>query len=105
MTFMVGMGSALITTMYIYGIIKNRGNYLLPYFCLKVFNVVITFLTTLGFYSCLPNIKLWIKMHSDFPYKEELLAMDKQTLDLLLFSTLVAVTLLKVSLRLFKYAV
>ena len=68
-----------------------------PVFCLKVFNLVITILTTLGFYSCLPNVKLWIKVHNYFPYKEELLNMDKQTLELIMFATLLAVTLFKVN--------
>lgn len=69
----------------------------MPYFCLKVFHVVITLLTTLGFYSCLPDIKLWIRMQKFFPYKDELLNLDKQTLDLVIFLVLLAMTLIKVS--------
>ena len=96
-TFLAATGTAMITTIYIYGITQNKASYLLPYFCLKVFNVVITMMTTLGFYSCLPNVKLWIKVQAYLPYKDEILSIDKQTLELIMFASLLIITLFKVS--------
>jgi hypothetical protein len=81
--------------MLIYGIIKNRPSYLMPYFSIKVFQVVMGCLTTLGFYSCLPNVRLWIETHHFFPMKKELLLLENQTLELFVFSILLTSILVK----------
>lgn len=87
--------STLIITMLIYGIIKNKPSYLMPYFSIKVFQVVMATLTTLSFYTCLPNVRLWIQGQNYFPLKYKLLSMDNQSLDLFVFSILLASILVK----------
>jgi hypothetical protein len=67
----------------------------MPYFSIKVFQVVMGCLTTLGFYSCLPNVRLWIETHQFFPMKKELLLLENQTLELFVFSILLTSILVK----------
>ena len=87
--------STFLTMMLIYGVINNKPSYLMPYFSIKVFHVVITCLSTLGFYSCLPNLKLWIMVHKYFPFHDELVSMDKHQLELLVFTVLLVTLLIK----------
>lgn len=95
MAFMITVFSALITSMLIYGVIKNRPCYLMPYFSVKVFQVVMASVTTLGFYTCLPNVRLWIEAHEYFPFKSTVLLVDNQTLELFVFAILLTSILLK----------
>jgi hypothetical protein len=95
MVLMITIFSALITSMLIYGIIKRRPSYLMPYFSVKVFQVVMASLTTLGFYSCLPNVRVWIQSHEYFPFKSTILLLDNQTLELFVFSILLTSILAK----------
>lgn len=101
LVFMVTLCSSLSTLMLIYGVLKNRASYLMPFFCIKVFQVVVTSLSALGFYSCLPNVKLYLASSNrtnPSPLNTFLLSLDKQTLDLLLFTFLLVVVLIKVYL-------
>ncbi|CAF0926464.1 unnamed protein product [Brachionus calyciflorus] len=92
---LITLFSTLIITMLIYGIVKNKPSYLMPYFSIKVFQVVMATLTTLSFYTCLPNVRLWIQSQNYFPLKYRLLAMDNHSLDLFVFSILLASILAK----------
>lgn len=67
----------------------------MPYFSIKVFQVVMACLTTLGFYNCLPNVRYWIETHRYFPMKKELLLLENQTLELFVFSILISSVLIK----------
>jgi len=68
----------------------------MPYFSIKVFQVVITSITTLGFYSTLPDIKLWLKSQSLFlPFKDDFLTLDRQTLELFVFAVFLMTILVK----------
>lgn len=95
MAFMITIFSTLITAMLMYGVIKNRPSYLMPYFSVKVFQVVMASLTTLGFYTCLPNVRLWIESHESFPFKSTVLLVDNQTLELFVFALLLTNILVK----------
>jgi hypothetical protein len=93
--FLITAFSSFIIMMLIYGIIKNKPSYLMPYFSIKVFQVVMSCLTTLGFYSCLPNVRMWIQNHNHFPFKSTILVLDNQTLELFVFSILLSSILIK----------
>jgi hypothetical protein len=93
--FLITAFSSFIIIMLIYGIIKNKPSYLMPYFSIKVFQVVMSCLTTLGFYSCLPNVRVWIQNHNYFPFKSTILVLDNQTLELFVFSILLSSILVK----------
>lgn len=95
MVLLITVFSSFITLILVYGIIKKRPSYLMPYFSIKVFQVVMASLTTLGFYSCLPNVRLWIQNHHQFPFKRSILLLDNQTLELFVFSILLAEILVK----------
>ncbi|RNA31743.1 Lysosomal-associated transmembrane 4A [Brachionus plicatilis] len=87
--------SILIISMLLYGIRKSKPSYLMPYFSIKVFQLVMATLATLSFYTCLPNVKLYIQNHSYFIFKSKLLSMENQSLDLLVFAILLASILVK----------
>jgi len=58
----------------------------------------------LGFYAYMPDIKIWLQMQPDFPFKQNLLELDSQTLQLVVFAFLLFIILAKVYsfIRLFK---
>ena len=67
----------------------------MPYFSMKVFQVVITCLTTLGVYSTLPDVKSWLKLQPLFPFKDVLINLDRQTLELFVFAIFLIMILVK----------
>jgi len=50
----------------------------------------------LGFYAYMPDITVWLRMQPDFPFKQNLLELDTQTLQLVVFAFLLFVILAKV---------
>jgi hypothetical protein len=50
----------------------------------------------LGFYAYMPDITVWFRMQPDFPFKQNLLELDAQTLQLVVFAFLLVVILAKV---------
>jgi hypothetical protein len=50
----------------------------------------------LGFYAYMPDITVWLRMQPDFPFKQNLLELDAQTLQLIVFTFLLFVILSKV---------
>merc|ERR1711931_223978 len=91
----VTASSLAITVMLIYGTARGRPGYILPFFCLQAFDFCISCLTVVGYLSYMPDIKQWIKSQPDLPYKEELLEMPPQTLDLLAISFFFGIVLVK----------
>jgi len=91
----VACSSLAITIMLIYGTARGRPGYIMPFFCLQAFDFCISCLTVVGYLSYMPDIKQWIKSQPDLPYKEELLAMSPQTLDLLAISFFFGIVLAK----------
>ncbi len=51
----------------------------------------------LGFYAYLPDIRVWLRMQPEFPLKNNLLELDTQTLQLVIFTFLLFVILAKVN--------
>ena len=52
----------------------------------------------MGFYAYMPDITVWLRLQPDFPFKQNLLQLDAQTLQLVVFAFLLFVILAKVSL-------
>lgn len=50
----------------------------------------------LGFYAYMPDITVWLRMQPDFPFKQNLLELDTQTLQLVVFAFLLFIILAKV---------
>ncbi|CAF1150677.1 unnamed protein product [Rotaria sordida] len=93
--FVIIFSVTMLILAHICGVITNKPSYIVPYFLIKVFNVIIAILTMLGFYAYLPDIKAWLQMQSHFPYKNYLLEFDGQTLQLLVFTSLLFLILVK----------
>jgi lysosomal-associated transmembrane protein len=85
----------LITLLMVYGAVRGKASYLMPFFILKVFEFCIFCLTMVGFFSYLPNVTEMISKEPNLPYREELLQMDPQLLSLLTLLLIVATIALK----------
>lgn len=83
MGLLIALSSFAITIMLVYGTIKGQPGYLMPFFCLQVFDFCISCLTVVGCFSYVPNIKSWIAAQENFPMREELLRMNNDWLMLL----------------------
>jgi hypothetical protein len=51
----------------------------------------------LGFYAYLPDITVWLRIQPEFPFKNYLLQLDGQTLQLIIFTFLLFIVLVKVN--------
>jgi len=91
----VAASSLAITIMLIYGTARGRPGYIMPFFCLQAFDFCLSCLTVVGYLSYMPDIKKWIQSQPDLPYKDDLLALSPQTLDLLAISFFFAIVLVK----------
>merc|ERR1712170_253538 len=91
---LISVGVFAITIMLDYGAAKGRSSYLMPFFCLQVFDFCISCLTVVGYFSYIPDIKRWIAAQESPPFKERLLAMDEDWL--MLLAILVFITFLTI---------
>ncbi|KAH3782757.1 lysosomal-associated transmembrane protein 4A-like [Dreissena polymorpha] len=77
--------SLIISLMLVYGTARSRPCYLIPYFCLQVFDFCLHCLTAVGYITYAPNIKMWILDNglADKPVFNRLMYMDEQRLQIL----------------------
>lgn len=85
LAFALVLCTFLVALMLVYGAIKSRPGYLIPFFCLQVFDFCLSCLTVVGYMSYAPNIKLWIVEQGveKYPGMERLLNMDEDRLMML----------------------
>jgi len=83
--FFVVLSATVLILAHICGVLTNKPSYIVPYFLIKVFNVIISILSMLGFYAYMPDIVVWLRMQPNFPFKQNLLELDAQTLQLVFF--------------------
>ncbi|CAF1224394.1 unnamed protein product [Rotaria magnacalcarata] len=93
--FAVIFSATIFILAHLCGVVANKPSYIVPYFLIKVFNVIIAIITMLGFYAYLPDIRVWVRMQPHFPYKNYLLEFDSQTLQLIVFTFLLFLILFK----------
>jgi len=93
--FVIVFISTVMICLHLWGIATKKPSYMIPYFLIKVFNVVMAILSVLGFYAYLPNVTSWLYMHPNFPLRHFLLGLDNQTLQLLFFAFLLLLILVK----------
>jgi len=91
---LINMGSFFVTVLLIWGAIKGNAGYLMPFFCIQVFDFCVSCLTIVGYFSYMPDIKKWIEMQP-LPYKEELLTLDADFLMLLVVAMFVGALTIK----------
>lgn len=77
------------TLALIYGVARNLASYLMPFFCLQVFDFCLSCLTVVGCFTYAPNIKQWIHDQNleHYPGVDHLMTLDSDYL-MLLFVTL-----------------
>lgn len=84
-----------ITVLLLYGTIKKRPNCLMPFFCLQVFDFVVSALTAIGYFSYMPNVHRWLEEYRDMPLQKELLNMDPRWLCALMLLAFVGCMVIK----------
>jgi len=88
-------GLAVLTFMMIYGAVKERPLYILPFFCIQVFDFIVSCLTAVGHYNWLPSVHDIITNNPDVPYRSELMKMNSQWISLSILLLYVVVLMLK----------
>lgn len=91
----VVFSATILILAHIFGILNNKPSYIVPYFLIKVFNVIVSILSMLGFYAYMPDVTIWLRLQPNFPLKQNLLELDTQTLQLVVFAFLLFVILAK----------
>ncbi|XP_064625671.1 lysosomal-associated transmembrane protein 4A-like [Lineus longissimus] len=92
---LITLCSFLLTALLVYGALKAKPGYLMPFFCLQVFDFCITCLSVVCYFSYMPNIKQWIREQDNLPFKEELLNFDAQWLMLIVIMVFVLLMSMK----------
>ncbi|CAF1082866.1 unnamed protein product [Rotaria sp. Silwood1] len=95
LVFFIVFSATILVLGHIVGILINKPSYIVPYFLIKVFNVIVSILSMLGFYAYMSDIKAWLRMQPEFPFKENLMQLDAQTLQLVVFAFLLFIILAK----------
>lgn len=76
------MGSFFVTVLLVYGAAKGYPGYLMPFFCLQVFDFCVTCLTIVGYFSYMPDMKTCLDKGSffdrqmEFPFTNDLKSLD-----------------------------
>jgi len=77
------MGSFFVTVLLVYGAAKGYAGYLMPFFCLQVFDFCVACLTIVGYFSYMPDMKTCLDKGSffdrqmDFPFTNDLKSVDR----------------------------
>lgn len=86
----VAIGYSVFTVSLLYGVITGRPRYLLPFFCLQVFDFCATSFSFISYFSFEPEIRKWIDAQKLMPFKEELLSLSTEWLMIMASVTVVA---------------
>lgn len=85
-----------ITLLMIYGAVRGKSLYLMPFFCLQAFEFFVTSLSVIGYLSYVPDIRQVLIKNPNIPLRNELLAMDQQCLSLLILAGILLMLMAKV---------
>lgn len=83
-----------ISGMLVYGALKRKRSYLLPFFCLQLFDFAITTLTAANFLTYLRQVHRLLE-HQKLPWREELLELNPQTLSIVVLVAFISVVMVK----------
>jgi lysosomal-associated transmembrane protein len=80
----------------IYGAVRGKSLYLMPFFCLQAFDFFVTSLSVIGYLSYVPDIRQVLVKIPNIPLRDELLAMDPQCLSLLILAGILLTLIAKI---------
>lgn len=85
------------TLALIYGVAKNVASYLMPFFCMQVFDFCLSCLVAVGCFTYAPNVKHWIHDQGleNYPGMDRLMSMNSDYLLLILVGVLILVLSVK----------
>lgn len=72
-----------ITLLMVYGAIKGKATHLLPFFCLQVFDCVITLLSAAGYLCYMKSIHHLVAEQWGLPFRHTILQLNTQVLNLM----------------------
>lgn len=84
-----------ITLLMVFGAVKGKPSYLMPFFCLQVFDFCIASLTAVGYLCYLPDIHRVVAENPHLPFQDELLRLNPQCLSFLVLLTFMFTMMLK----------
>ncbi|XP_066998082.2 lysosomal-associated transmembrane protein 4A [Anabrus simplex] len=84
-----------ITLLMVFGAVKGKPSYLMPFFCLQVFDFCIASLTAVGYLCYLPDIHRVVADNPHLPFQDKLLQLNPQCLSLLVLLTFMFTMMLK----------
>ncbi|GLH03407.1 Lysosomal-associated transmembrane protein 4B [Gryllus bimaculatus] len=85
----------LITLLMVYGAVKGKPSYLMPFFCLQVFDFCIASLTAVGYLCYPPDVRRLVERNPQLPFREHLMEMNLQCLSLLTVCAFMGMMVLK----------
>ncbi|XP_039293106.1 lysosomal-associated transmembrane protein 4B isoform X2 [Nilaparvata lugens] len=78
--FVITFCTFSITLLMVYGAIRGKPSYLMPFFCLQVFDFCLASLTALGYIFFLPDAHRIVETWPTVPFQSMMLNMDRQSL-------------------------
>lgn len=87
--------TGVVTLLLLYGTIWGQPTYLMPFFCLQVFDFVLSALTVVGYFSYMPDVRRLVASSRDLPLQKELLRLDPQWLCTVVMVGFVACMMIK----------
>ncbi|GFS39140.1 lysosomal-associated transmembrane protein 4A [Nephila pilipes] len=94
-TLAVTVCTGVLTLFLLYGTIRGKPNYLVPFFSLQVFDFIISTLTAVGYFSSVPDVRRMLEEASDLPMQKELMHLNPEWLCAILMIAVVVCMLLK----------
>ncbi|KHJ44026.1 golgi 4-transmembrane spanning transporter [Trichuris suis] len=89
-------GLLFITGMMIYGVVKIRPLYLIPFFCFQIFDFILSCLTAVGHYVWMPNVDDIIQQNPNLPFRDHLTDVNSQMMAFCFLLLYIVVLMVKI---------
>lgn len=95
---MITFCTFVITLLMVVGAIKGQPSYLMPFFCLQVFDFCISSLTMISYFSLMPDLHVLLLQSPSLPFRDQLLRLDQRWLSLILMVAFLVAMVIKLYL-------